>query len=162
MRKIVFLDLFLRIIEEDFWNLFEKNGRLRTPNIQEWVIQADDESEQYIIELTFYSFNLEDDSNCYYDWLEVSYGSYSKKFCGYLSQERLPTFVTTEKSITIKMNSNSLYTYSGFYATKNFIKKSDYPACECGKEGNTTTTDASSDRIIGGADISHVSKDPLK
>ena len=126
------------------------------------MIQADDASEEYIIELNFLSFNLEYDSNCYYDWLEVSYGSYREKFCGYKSQERLPTFVTTEKSMTIKMNSNSLYTYSGFYAVYNKIKKSDYPACECGKEGNTTTTDASDDRIIGGAEISRVSKKTLK
>ena len=132
--------------------------------IQEWVIQADDASEEYIIELTFYSFNLEYDSNCYYDWVEVSYGSYRvPRFCGYMRQEELPLkFVTTEKSMTIKMNSNSLYTYSGFYARKNFIKKSDYPACECGKEGNTTTADASDDRIIGGAEISHVSRETLK
>ena len=127
------------------------------------MIQADDASEEYIIELNFLSFNLEYDSNCYYDWLEVSYGSYSSgKLCGYKSQERLPTFVTTEKSMTIKMNSNSLYTYSGFYARKKFTKKSDFPACECGKEGNSTTADASNDRIIGGAEISHVSRETLK
>ena len=137
-------------------------GNYPTNYYEQWVIETD-EPEEYVIELSFYSFNLEYDSNCYYDWVEVSYGSYSERFCGYMRPEKLPLkFVTTETSMTIKMNSNSLYTYSGFYARKNFIKKSDYPACECGKEGNTTTTDASSDRIIGGADISHVSKDPLK
>ena len=137
-------------------------GNYPTNYYEQWVIEADDETEEYVIELSFYSFNLEDDSNCYYDWVEVSYGSYSERFCGYIRQERLPTFVTTEKSMTIKMNSNSLYTYSGFYARKKFTKKSDFPACECGKEGNSTTADASNDRIIGGAEISHVSRETLR
>ena len=30
LKKIVFLELFLRIIEEEKWNLFEKLGQLRT------------------------------------------------------------------------------------------------------------------------------------
>ena len=30
-KKIAFLELFLRTIEEDKWNLFEKLGQLRTP-----------------------------------------------------------------------------------------------------------------------------------
>ena len=34
LKKIVFLELFLRIIEEEKWNLFEKIGQLRTPNNQ--------------------------------------------------------------------------------------------------------------------------------
>ena len=33
LKKIVFLELFLRIIEEEKWNLFEKIGQLRTPNL---------------------------------------------------------------------------------------------------------------------------------
>ena len=32
LKKIVFLELLLRIIEEEKWNLFEKLGELRTPN----------------------------------------------------------------------------------------------------------------------------------
>ena len=31
MKKIIFLELFLRIIEDEKWNLFEKLGQLRTP-----------------------------------------------------------------------------------------------------------------------------------
>ena len=31
LKKIVFLELFLRIIEDEKWNLFEKLGQLRTP-----------------------------------------------------------------------------------------------------------------------------------
>ena len=34
LKKIVFLELLLRIIEEEKWNLFEKIGQLRTPNLQ--------------------------------------------------------------------------------------------------------------------------------
>ena len=33
MKKIIFLELFLRIIEDEKWNLFEKLGQLRTPTI---------------------------------------------------------------------------------------------------------------------------------
>ena len=33
-KKIAFLELFLRTIEEDKWNLFEKLGQLRTPTLQ--------------------------------------------------------------------------------------------------------------------------------
>ena len=33
LKKIVFLELFLRIIEDEKWNLFEKLGQLRTPII---------------------------------------------------------------------------------------------------------------------------------
>ena len=32
LKKIVFLGLFLRIIHEDLWNLFEKIGQLTTPS----------------------------------------------------------------------------------------------------------------------------------
>ena len=32
LKKIVFLELLLRIIEEEKWNLFEKLGQLRTPS----------------------------------------------------------------------------------------------------------------------------------
>ena len=38
LKKIVFLELFLRIIEDEKWNLFEKLGQLRTPTIA--TIQA--------------------------------------------------------------------------------------------------------------------------
>ena len=31
LKKIVFLELLLRIIEEEKWNLFEKLGQLKTP-----------------------------------------------------------------------------------------------------------------------------------
>ena len=33
LKKIVFLELFLRIIEDEKWNLFEKLGQLRTPSV---------------------------------------------------------------------------------------------------------------------------------
>ena len=33
LKKIVFLELFLRIIEDKKWNLFEKLGQLRTPSV---------------------------------------------------------------------------------------------------------------------------------
>ena len=33
MKKIIFLELFLRIIEDEKWNLFEKLGQLRTPTV---------------------------------------------------------------------------------------------------------------------------------
>ena len=35
LKKIVFLELLLRIIEEEKWNLFEKLGQLRTPSTEQ-------------------------------------------------------------------------------------------------------------------------------
>ena len=40
MIKIIFLELFLRIIEDEKWNLFEKLGQLRTPTIQYLFLEA--------------------------------------------------------------------------------------------------------------------------
>ena len=34
LKKIVFLELFLRITEVEKWNLFEKLGQLRTPSVR--------------------------------------------------------------------------------------------------------------------------------
>ena len=34
LKKIVSLELFLRITEEEKWNLFEKIGELRTPTVR--------------------------------------------------------------------------------------------------------------------------------
>ena len=33
MKKFIFLELFLRIIEDEKWNLFEKLGQLRNPSV---------------------------------------------------------------------------------------------------------------------------------
>ena len=40
MKKIIFLELFLRIIEDEKWNLFEKLGQLRTPSahVPIWLV----------------------------------------------------------------------------------------------------------------------------
>ena len=38
LKKIVFLELFLRIIEDEKWNLFEKLGQLRTPSGWLWLV----------------------------------------------------------------------------------------------------------------------------
>ena len=43
LKKIVFLELFLRITEEEKWNLFEKLGQLRTP--MKWCFEWWKESE---------------------------------------------------------------------------------------------------------------------
>ena len=41
LKKIVFLELFLRIIEDEKWNLFEKLGQLRTPSVRVPAPRAD-------------------------------------------------------------------------------------------------------------------------
>ena len=43
LKKIVFLELFLRIIEDEKWNLFEKLGQLRTPNAEPHLYKLGDE-----------------------------------------------------------------------------------------------------------------------
>ena len=41
LKKNAFLELFLRTIEEDKWNLFEKLGQLRTPTLQKFKFPKD-------------------------------------------------------------------------------------------------------------------------
>ena len=84
--------------------------------IQEWVLPPD--SPLPIggkIKLTFEAFDLEpqDHSRCIWDWVEVSYGSFSEKYCG----TSIPGPFVSESPITVKIRTDYSRTYSGFRAT---------------------------------------------
>ena len=66
-----------------------------------------------MVQLTFETFGLEDSANCEYDFVEVSYDSYSEKFCGY----SIPgPFVSTGTTMNISMKTDSSITGQGFKA----------------------------------------------
>ena len=55
------------------------------------------------IQLTFVSFDVEYESSCGYDYVEVSYGDYSERFCGGENEDYLPgPFTSCGSSITKK------------------------------------------------------------
>ena len=67
----------------------------------------------YVIQLAFTSFDIEDDSTCGYDWVEVSYESYNEKFCGSSNPGQLTSFGPT---MTVRMHTDSSVTRTGFRA----------------------------------------------
>ena len=66
------------------------------------------------VHLSFLHFDVgAEDSTCRYDHVEVSYGSYSEKFCG----NSIPgPFTSTGPTMTVRMHTNWLTTYTGFRA----------------------------------------------
>ena len=76
--------------------------------IQEWQLEVPNG-----FELTFKSFDIEAHSSCDYDWVEVSYGSYSEKFCG----TSIPgPFTSTGPTMTVRMHTDGYGTRTGFRA----------------------------------------------
>ena len=79
------------------------------------------------IQLTFESFNLQacsnydsstfeylDECSCP-DYVEVSYGSYSERFCNYIVPDTL-SLTSSGSSMVIKFHSDSLINAPGFHA----------------------------------------------
>ena len=77
--------------------------------VQEWHLEVPNG-----FELTFESFDIEAHSSCTYDWVEVSIGSYSEKFCG----SSIPgPFTSTGPTMTVRMHSDgNRITGKGFQA----------------------------------------------
>ena len=46
LKKNAFLELFLRIIEDEKWNLFEKLGQLRNPNLHHSTFHRSGENKE--------------------------------------------------------------------------------------------------------------------
>ena len=67
----------------------------------------------YVIQLSFSSFDVEYHSRCGYDWVEVSYGSYSEKFCG---RSNPGPVTSTGPTMTVRMHTDGSATRSGFMA----------------------------------------------
>ena len=87
-----------------------------TDNIlQEWTLEAQNGGN---IQLNFIGFDLENHPSCSYDYVEVSYGSYSERFCGGENGGYLPGPFTTcgGSSITIRFHSDGGVTRPGFRA----------------------------------------------
>ena len=63
--------------------------------------------------LTFEAFDIENHRSCGWDWVEVSYGSFSQKYCG----STIPGPFVSESPITVKIHTDGSITESGFRAT---------------------------------------------
>ena len=82
--------------------------------MQEWRLTSENGGN---IQLTFVSFDLEDQPSCAYDWVEVLYGVYSEKLCGGENGDYLPgPFTSCGSSMVIKFHSDGGVTAAGFRA----------------------------------------------
>ena len=80
-----------------------------TDNIlQEWTLTSENGGN---IQLTFVSFDVEYESSCGYDYVEVMYGDYSERFCGGENGA-----FCGGSSITIKFHSDGGVAGAGFRA----------------------------------------------
>ena len=111
-----------------------------------------------MVRLTFEAFDIEDHEDCEWDWVEVSYGSFSEKFCG----NSIPGPFVSESPITVKIHTDGSVTESGFRATwttenTNSTTTTNTPTtgCRCGVE--RTGGGGSQNRIAGGTEITPVS-----
>ena len=67
--------------------------------------------------LTFESFDVEYDSNCGSDWVEVAYGEFSERLCGGENGDYLPgPFTSCGSSMVVKFRSDNIVTGTGFRA----------------------------------------------
>ena len=63
--------------------------------------------------ITFDSFDTEAGASCQYDWVEVSYDSFSQRYCG----SSIPgPFTSTGTSMVVKFHSDGSNTRTGFSA----------------------------------------------
>ena len=83
-----------------------------TDNIlQEWTLTSENGGN---ILLTFLSFAIEDDFSCAYDWVAVTYGDYSERFCGGENGDFLPGPITScGSSMVIRFHSDSDTSHNG-------------------------------------------------
>ena len=92
-------------------NIFTFNNKSTQNLLQEWNLEVSDGNR---INLTFTSFEVEFDpfGDCGFDYVEVSYGNFSEKYCG-LS---VPGPFISNTTITVKFNSDDFYNETGFRA----------------------------------------------
>ena len=85
--------------------------------LQEWEIEAENGGK---IKLTFERFDVEPKSywqtSCSNDYVEVSYGSFSQKFCGNKIPGRPGPFISSGDTMTVKFHSDTFDQRSGFSA----------------------------------------------
>ena len=116
--------------------------------MQEWQLQV----PNGYIQLVFTSIDIEADSSCRWDWVEVSYGSYSEKFCG--SSTPGP-FTSTGPTITVRMHTNGEVTRTGFSAVwtgtssvGGTIMSQNHPSNYNNNYGDTWTLEPQEGHII--------------
>ena len=79
--------------------------------LQEWQLRGSNGGD---IRLTFQAFNLEYCANdCCYDYIEISYESFSQRYCG----TSVPGPFTSSSTITVRFRTDGSVTKSGFSAT---------------------------------------------
>ena len=90
------------------WTLTSENGG----NIQ--LAFESFHLEECDYEYNDYTYEYSDECTCVYDYVEVSYGSHSDKFCG----DRVPEAIIScgSSSMVIKFHSGSDITRAGFRA----------------------------------------------
>ena len=116
-----------------------------TNNLQVWTLTSENGGN---IQLTFVSFDLEecsdydystyeytDECTCQFDYVEVSYGSYSEKFCGDIVPETITSCGSGSSSMVIKFHSDSDTTGAGFKAVWEELS-----TCPTSTTTTTTTT----------------------
>ena len=80
--------------------------------LQEWTLAPENGGN---IELTFiFVFDVEEDKNCSYDYVEVSHGNYSERFCG--GSLRGSVITSSGTSIVVTFHTDSSVTGLGFQA----------------------------------------------
>ena len=62
--------------------------------------------------MTFEAFHMEDHATCAYDYVEVSFGDYSERFCG----GQVPGPFSSTDTITVKVHTDYSVTETGFSA----------------------------------------------
>ena len=66
-----------------------------------------------MIHITFEAFELESNTRCSYDYVEISHGTYSQKFCG----SSIPNPITSSgRTMTVRFHTDFSVSYSGFRA----------------------------------------------
>ena len=74
--------------------------------------------EGFMIHITFEAFELESNSRCSYDYVEISHGTYSQRFCGssLLYPADSSGITSSGNTMTVRFHTDFSVSYSGFRA----------------------------------------------
>merc|ERR1712155_412118 len=83
--------------------------------LQEWQLEAE---EGFMIHIVFEAFELESNSRCSYDYVEISHGTYSQRFCGssLLYPADSSGITSSGNTMTVRFHTDFSVNYSGFRA----------------------------------------------
>ena len=102
---------------------------------QVWQLEAPTDGLHIL--LTFETFELEDPSSirgsCY-DYVEISYDSYNRRYCG----SSIPEPITsTGSSMKVKFHTDASHAFTGFRATWSVVKEKSTALISGGVENTT-------------------------